>query len=201
MRTSSRRSIPRAPTRTGTTTRPRVAARRARRGRPRRDRHGARGGPQAAHVPRLVPVLRPRVRLGRGRGDPAVGLRGADAAGSRETDRSDPRRGTSPRSSAPKFPSPVLEQIAAETGATYVDDLRDDDLPGRRATDHSYLGLMVFDYRTIVGGARRRPGRVRSGRRVEPPGRRGHGRVAATDGTASSGSSASRAATGGSRSW
>ena len=31
------------------------------------------------------------------------------------------------------FPSPVLEQIAAETGATYVDDLRDDDLPGRPA--------------------------------------------------------------------
>jgi ABC-type Zn uptake system ZnuABC Zn-binding protein ZnuA len=28
------------------------------------------------------------------------------------------------------FPSPVLEQIAAETGTTYVDDLRDDDLPG-----------------------------------------------------------------------
>ena len=28
------------------------------------------------------------------------------------------------------FPSPVLEQIAKETGATYVDDLRDDDLPG-----------------------------------------------------------------------
>jgi ABC-type Zn uptake system ZnuABC Zn-binding protein ZnuA len=50
------------------------------------------------------------------------------------------------------FPSPVLEQIAAETGATYVDDLRDDDLPGERGDpDHSYLGLMVFDFRTIVG--------------------------------------------------
>jgi ABC-type Zn uptake system ZnuABC Zn-binding protein ZnuA len=50
------------------------------------------------------------------------------------------------------FPSPVLEQIAAETGATYVDDLRDDDLPGEAGdTDHSYLGLMVFDFRTIVG--------------------------------------------------
>jgi ABC-type Zn uptake system ZnuABC Zn-binding protein ZnuA len=49
------------------------------------------------------------------------------------------------------FPSPVLEQIAAETGATYVDDLRDDDLPGEAgAPDHSYLGLMVFDFRTIV---------------------------------------------------
>ena len=49
------------------------------------------------------------------------------------------------------FPSPVLEQIAAETGATYVDDLRDDDLPGEAGDpDHSYLGLMVFDFATIV---------------------------------------------------
>lgn len=49
------------------------------------------------------------------------------------------------------FPSPVLEQIAAETDATYVDDLRDDDLPGDAGdADHSYLGLMVFDFTTIV---------------------------------------------------
>jgi ABC-type Zn uptake system ZnuABC Zn-binding protein ZnuA len=49
------------------------------------------------------------------------------------------------------FPSPVLEQIAAETGATYVDDLRDDDLPGEAGdADHSYLGLMVFDYVTFM---------------------------------------------------
>jgi ABC-type Zn uptake system ZnuABC Zn-binding protein ZnuA len=49
------------------------------------------------------------------------------------------------------FPSPILEQIAAETGATYVDDLRDDDLPGEAGDeDHSYLGLMVFDFETIV---------------------------------------------------
>ncbi|HUF60258.1 MAG TPA: metal ABC transporter substrate-binding protein [Actinomycetota bacterium] len=49
------------------------------------------------------------------------------------------------------FPSPVLEQIAAETGTTYVDDLRDDDLPGEAGDpDHSYLGLMVFDFTTIV---------------------------------------------------
>ena len=49
------------------------------------------------------------------------------------------------------FPSPVLEQIAAETGATYVDDLRDDDLPGEAGDEgHSYLGLMVFDFETIV---------------------------------------------------
>lgn len=50
------------------------------------------------------------------------------------------------------FPSPVLEQIAAETGAEYIDDLRDDDLPGDPGdTDHSYLGLMVFDFRTFMG--------------------------------------------------
>jgi len=50
------------------------------------------------------------------------------------------------------FPSPVLEQIARETGARYVDDLRDDDLPGEPGDpEHSYLGLMVFDYRTFMG--------------------------------------------------
>jgi ABC-type Zn uptake system ZnuABC Zn-binding protein ZnuA len=50
------------------------------------------------------------------------------------------------------FPSPVLEQIAAESGATYVDDLRDDDLPGENGDpDHSYLGLMVLDYMTFMG--------------------------------------------------
>ena len=49
------------------------------------------------------------------------------------------------------FPSPVLEQIADETGAVYVDDLRDDDLPGEPGdADHSYLGLMKFDYVTVV---------------------------------------------------
>lgn len=42
------------------------------------------------------------------------------------------------------FPSPVLEQIARETGAQYVDDLRDDDLPGTPGeAQHSYLGLMA----------------------------------------------------------
>ena len=49
------------------------------------------------------------------------------------------------------FPSPVLERIAAEAGAVYVDDLRDDDLPGKPGDpDHSYLGLMKFDYVTMV---------------------------------------------------
>ncbi len=49
------------------------------------------------------------------------------------------------------FPSPILEQIAAETGATYVDDLRDDDLPGAPGDpEHSWLGLMRFDYATMT---------------------------------------------------
>ena len=49
------------------------------------------------------------------------------------------------------FPSPVLERIVAETGARYVDELRDDDLPGAPGdAQHSYLGLMVFDFRTMV---------------------------------------------------
>ncbi len=49
------------------------------------------------------------------------------------------------------FASPVLEQIAKDTGARYVDDLRDDDLPGHAGDrDHSYIGLMVFDYKTFM---------------------------------------------------
>jgi len=49
------------------------------------------------------------------------------------------------------FPSPILEQIAKETGATYVDDLRDDDLPGEPGeADHSWLGLMKFNFVTMT---------------------------------------------------
>lgn len=51
------------------------------------------------------------------------------------------------------FPSKVLEQIAAETGARYEDTLRDDDLPGAPGeAEHSWLGLMRYDYRTMVSG-------------------------------------------------
>ncbi len=49
------------------------------------------------------------------------------------------------------FPSPVLAQIAKETGVRYVDKLRDDDLPAAPGeADHSYLGLMKFDFVTMV---------------------------------------------------
>ena len=44
------------------------------------------------------------------------------------------------------FPSPVLEQIARETGATYVDDL-----PGQPGdANHSYLGLMAENLRVMA---------------------------------------------------
>jgi len=51
------------------------------------------------------------------------------------------------------FPSPVLEQIAQETGARFEDTLRDDDLPGKPGDDqHSWLGLMRYDYVTMIEG-------------------------------------------------
>ncbi len=49
------------------------------------------------------------------------------------------------------FPSKVLEQIGKEAGVRYVDVLRDDDLPGAPGeTEHSWQGLMRFDYVTMV---------------------------------------------------
>ncbi len=49
------------------------------------------------------------------------------------------------------FPSTVLEQIGKEAGVKYVDVLRDDDLIGAPGDpDHSFLGLMRFDYTTMV---------------------------------------------------
>lgn len=49
------------------------------------------------------------------------------------------------------FLSPVLDQIAKEAGAVYVDTLRDDDLPGHPGeTNHSYLGIMTEDVATMA---------------------------------------------------
>jgi len=49
------------------------------------------------------------------------------------------------------FPSPVLAQIGRESGVRYVDVLRDDDLPGQPGQpEHSWLGLMRFDFITMV---------------------------------------------------
>lgn len=49
------------------------------------------------------------------------------------------------------FPSPILDQIAKEAGVTYVDTLRDDDLPGAPGdANHSYIGMMVENVRTMA---------------------------------------------------
>ncbi|HKY77731.1 MAG TPA: metal ABC transporter substrate-binding protein [Acidimicrobiia bacterium] len=49
------------------------------------------------------------------------------------------------------FPSPVLAQIGKEANVRYVDVLRDDDLPGKPGDpEHSWVGLMRFDYVTMV---------------------------------------------------
>ena len=51
------------------------------------------------------------------------------------------------------FPSKALEQIADETGVRYEDTLRDDDLPGEPGdAEHSWLGLMRYDYVTMITG-------------------------------------------------
>jgi ABC-type Zn uptake system ZnuABC Zn-binding protein ZnuA len=49
------------------------------------------------------------------------------------------------------FPSPVMEQIAKEGGAQFVDDLRDDDLPGEPGDPcHTYMGLMQQNMEIMV---------------------------------------------------
>jgi ABC-type Zn uptake system ZnuABC Zn-binding protein ZnuA len=49
------------------------------------------------------------------------------------------------------FPSPVLDQLSEETGVEYVDDLRDDDLPGEPGDEeHTLLGLLRFNFVTMV---------------------------------------------------
>ncbi len=49
------------------------------------------------------------------------------------------------------FPSPVLERIGKEAGVRYVDELRDDDLPGKPGdARHTLLALLQFDYVTMI---------------------------------------------------
>jgi ABC-type Zn uptake system ZnuABC Zn-binding protein ZnuA len=51
------------------------------------------------------------------------------------------------------FPSKVLAEIGRATGARYEDTLRDDDLPGKPGDpEHSWLGLMRYDYVTMIRG-------------------------------------------------
>jgi ABC-type Zn uptake system ZnuABC Zn-binding protein ZnuA len=49
------------------------------------------------------------------------------------------------------FPSDVLEQIANEAGAVYVDQLRDDDPPGEPgAPEHTYVGMMLRNMELMI---------------------------------------------------
>jgi manganese/iron transport system substrate-binding protein len=49
------------------------------------------------------------------------------------------------------FPSPVLEQIASESGATFIDALRDDEPPGEQnAPEHTYLGMLQKDMQIMI---------------------------------------------------
>ena len=51
------------------------------------------------------------------------------------------------------FPSAVLAEVGRATGARYEDSLRDDDLPGAPGdAEHSWLGLMRYNYRTMISG-------------------------------------------------
>ena len=51
------------------------------------------------------------------------------------------------------FPSAVLAEVGRATGARYEDSLRDDDLPGAPGeAEHSWLGLMKYNYRTMISG-------------------------------------------------
>jgi ABC-type Zn uptake system ZnuABC Zn-binding protein ZnuA len=51
------------------------------------------------------------------------------------------------------FPSKILEEIGKATGARYEDSLRDDDLPGAPGdANHSWLGLMKYNYITMITG-------------------------------------------------
>ncbi len=64
------------------------------------------------------------------------------------------------------FPSPVLEQIARESGAEFVDELSDDEPPGaERSAEHTYLGMLKNGHADHDRSARRRPDHLRLARR------------------------------------
>jgi ABC-type Zn uptake system ZnuABC Zn-binding protein ZnuA len=49
------------------------------------------------------------------------------------------------------FPSPVLEQIARESGASFVGELRDDEPPGaQNAPEHTYYGMLGKNMRVMI---------------------------------------------------
>jgi ABC-type Zn uptake system ZnuABC Zn-binding protein ZnuA len=49
------------------------------------------------------------------------------------------------------FPSKVLEQVASQSGARFVNEVRDDQLPGRPGDpEHTYVGMLVDDVTVIT---------------------------------------------------
>ena len=49
------------------------------------------------------------------------------------------------------FPSDVLEQVADETDAVYIDQLRDDDPPGQpNAPEHTYVGMTLRNMELMI---------------------------------------------------
>jgi ABC-type Zn uptake system ZnuABC Zn-binding protein ZnuA len=64
------------------------------------------------------------------------------------------------------FPSKVLEQIAKEAGAVYVDGLRDDDPPGEPGDpEHTYLGMMLKNMELMIPNL---GGNIEALRGIEP---------------------------------
>ncbi len=50
------------------------------------------------------------------------------------------------------FPSPVLEQIARESGARFIDQLSDDEPPGApQSGGHTYVGMLKKDMQVMIG--------------------------------------------------
>lgn len=48
------------------------------------------------------------------------------------------------------FPSPILEQIAKEGGAKFIDQLRDDEPPGKPGSpEHTYVGMLLDDMKIM----------------------------------------------------
>jgi ABC-type Zn uptake system ZnuABC Zn-binding protein ZnuA len=64
------------------------------------------------------------------------------------------------------FPSKVLDQIGREAGVQFIATLRDDDLPGTPdSPQHSYIGMMLEDVRTMVTAL---GGRADALQRIDP---------------------------------
>lgn len=59
------------------------------------------------------------------------------------------------------FPSAVLKEVGRATGARYESSLRDDDLPGAPGDpEHSWFGLMRYNYRTMIAGLGGTPSQI-----------------------------------------